>query len=54
MCLCLLEAAGPELVCSVNDIAQFPLARVVPVLSWEPDGTSPMADPEEDRPDERC
>ena len=26
-CLCLFEAASPDLVRSVNDIAQFPLAR---------------------------
>ena len=36
-CLCLFEAAGPELVRSVNDIAQFPLARVMAVLSSVPD-----------------
>ncbi len=53
-CLCLFEAAGPDLVRNVNDIAQFPLTRVVPVLSWQPDGTSPMADLEEGRPGERC
>ena len=35
--LCLFEAAGPDLVRSVNDIAQFPLARVMPVLSSVPD-----------------
>ena len=35
-CLCLFEAAGPELVRSVNDIAQFPLARVVAVTSSAP------------------
>jgi hypothetical protein len=40
-CLCLFEAAGPELVRSVNDIAQFPLARVLAVLSSVPDETSP-------------
>jgi hypothetical protein len=41
-CLCLFEAAGPELVRSVNDIAQFPLARVVAVRSYAPgmDGPS--------------
>jgi hypothetical protein len=39
-CLCLFEAAGPDLVRHVNDIAQFPLARVVTVTSSEPDGTS--------------
>jgi hypothetical protein len=53
-CLCLFEAAGPDLVRNVNDIAQFPLARVVAVLSSVPDGASPMADLEEDRPGERC
>jgi hypothetical protein len=35
-CLCLFEAAGPEVVRAVNDIAQFPLARVVAVLSSVP------------------
>lgn len=35
-CLCLFEAPGPDLVRSVNDIAQFPLARVVAVLSSVP------------------
>jgi hypothetical protein len=42
-CLCLFEAAGPDLVRSVNDIAQFPLARIMAVLSSVPDETSPMA-----------
>jgi hypothetical protein len=37
-CLCLFEAPGPEVVRSVNDIAQFPLARVVAVLSSVPAG----------------
>jgi hypothetical protein len=37
-CLCLFEAAGAEVVRSVNDIAQFPLARVVAVLSSVPTG----------------
>ena len=32
-CLCLFEATGPDLVRSVNDIAQFPLARVMAVLA---------------------
>jgi Protein of unknown function (DUF4242) len=32
-CLCLFQAAGPEVVRAVNDIAQFPLARVVAVTS---------------------
>jgi Protein of unknown function (DUF4242) len=36
-CLCLFEATGPDLVRSVNDIAQFPLARVMAVLSSVPD-----------------
>ena len=40
-CLCLFEAASPDAVRSVNDIAQFPLARVVAVLSSVLDGTSP-------------
>ena len=40
-CLCLFEAAGPELVRSVNDLAQFPLARVMAVLSSVPDETGP-------------
>ena len=35
-CLCLFEAAGPEAVRSVNDIAQFPLARIVAVTSEVP------------------
>jgi hypothetical protein len=35
-CLCLFEAAGPEVVRAVNDIAQFPLAHVVAVLSSAP------------------
>jgi Protein of unknown function (DUF4242) len=43
-CLCLFEAPGPDLVRSVNDIAQFPLARVVAVLSSVPDDASPAAD----------
>lgn len=40
-CLCLFEAAGPELVRAVNDLAQFPLARVVAVLSSVPGVTRP-------------
>jgi len=38
-CLCLFEAAGPDLDRSVNDIAQFPLARVLAVLSCVPEET---------------
>ena len=48
-CLCLFEAAGPDLVRSVKDIAQFPLARVVAVLSSVPAETSRMPDLQEDR-----
>ena len=50
-CLCLFEAAGPDLVRRVNDIAQFPLARVIAVLSTAPDGSSALAELEQDRPD---
>jgi hypothetical protein len=32
-CLCLFEAAGADLVRIVNDVAQFPLARIVGVRS---------------------
>ena len=39
-CLCLFEAAGPDPVRSVNDIAQFPLARILAVLSCVPDDSS--------------
>ena len=53
-CLCLFEAAGPDQVRSVSDIAQFPLARVVAVLSSVPDGTSRMAGIGDGGPDERC
>ena len=52
-CLCLFEAAGPDQVRSVNDIAQFPLARVIAVLSSVPDGTSRMAGIGDGGPDER-
>ena len=50
-CLCLFEAAGPEVVRNVTDIAQFPLARVTAVVSSAPDGSSPMADGRKDKPD---
>jgi Nickel responsive protein SCO4226-like len=40
-CLCLFEAAGAELVRNVNDIAQFPLARVVAVHSSVNPSTAP-------------
>ena len=39
-CLCLFEATGPDSVRSVNDIAQFPLARVLAVLSSVPEEAS--------------
>ncbi len=32
-CLCLFQAPSPDVVRAVNDIAQFPLARVVTVTS---------------------
>jgi hypothetical protein len=47
LCLCLFEAPGPEVV-RVNDIAQFPLARVLAVLS-SASGTTPTVDLEEDK-----
>jgi Protein of unknown function (DUF4242) len=48
-CLCLFEAAGPDLVRHVNDIAQFPLARVVAVLSSVPDGSNEERGPDDQR-----
>jgi hypothetical protein len=42
-CLCLFEASGPDQVRSVNDIAQFPLARVLAVLSCVPDEAAAAA-----------
>jgi hypothetical protein len=49
-CLCLFQAPGPDAVRNVNDIAQFPLARVIaatssvphilPPSSGEPEGRS--------------
>ncbi len=52
-CLCLFEAAGAELVRNVNDIAQFPLARVAAVRSSVHPGTAPSHRPaaEEDTSD---
>ena len=47
-CLCLFEAADPDLVRSVNDTAQFPLARVTAVLNSvldEPGPPVPAEDP---------
>jgi len=43
-CLCLFEAASPDVVRSVNDIAQFPLARVMSVTSSVPDVTISVPD----------
>ena len=40
-----LPAAGADLVRNVNDIAQFPLARVVAVLSSAHPGTAPSHQP---------
>jgi len=52
-CLCLFEAADAGLVRNVNDIAQFPLARVVAVRSSAQPGTapSPLLTTEEDTSD---
>jgi hypothetical protein len=47
-CLCLFEAADPDLVRRVNDTAQFPLAHVTAVLSSvldEPGAPVPAEDP---------
>ena len=44
-CLCLFEAPGPDLVRNVNDTAQFPLARVMAVLSSVPDDASATTEP---------
>ncbi len=44
-CLCLFEAAGADLVRNVNDIAQFPLARVVAVRSSVHRGAAPSERP---------
>lgn len=46
-CLCLFEAAGADLVRNVNDIAQFPLARVLAVTSSAPPGNGRTADLQE-------
>ena len=39
----LVEAAGPGVVRNVTDIAQFPLARVIAVVSSVPVGSSPTS-----------
>ena len=49
-CLCLFQAPGPDSVRTVNDIAQFPLARIVAVTSSVP-RTRPRPDPGEDHRD---
>lgn len=46
-CLCLFQAPGPEAVRSVNDIAQFPLARIVAVTSAVPHRHRRVAGPGE-------
>jgi alpha-D-ribose 1-methylphosphonate 5-triphosphate diphosphatase PhnM len=51
-CLCLFEAAGPDVVRHVNDIAQFPLARIVSVVSSTPGERGQWADQAEQRPDD--
>jgi hypothetical protein len=45
-CLCLFQAPGPGPVRAVNDIAQFPLARILPVTSSVPP-SRPRPDPGE-------
>ena len=49
----LVEAAGPGVVRNVTDIAQFPLARVIAVVSTVADGSSPIPDLPKDRPNSR-
>ena len=50
-CLCLFQAPAPDAVRRVNDIAQFPLARVVAVTSSVPPGHSGTAGPEKGHSD---
>ena len=50
-CLCLFQAPGPDTVRRVNDIAQFPLARVVAVTSSVPHAHRQLADPGQEHPD---
>ena len=49
-CLCLFQAPGPDPVRAVNDIAQFPLARILAVTSSVPRGL-PQPDHGEDHHD---
>ena len=50
-CLCLFEATSPDVVRNVNDIAQFPLARVIAVVSSMPGERGQLAELTEQRPD---
>jgi len=45
---CLFKATGPDAVRTVNDLAQFPLARIVAVLSSTP-AITPTADVDDDK-----
>lgn len=49
-CLCLFEATSAGVVRNVNDIAQFPLARVIAVVSSTPCERGQMAELIEQRP----
>ena len=46
-CLCLFQAPGPDTVRAVNDIAQFPLIRVIAVTSSVPRAHRQMTGPGE-------
>jgi hypothetical protein len=50
-CLCLFQAPWPDTVRTVNDIGQFPLARVIAVTTSAPHAHRRLADPGEDHPD---
>ena len=52
-CLCLFEAAGADLVRNVNDIAQFPLTRILAVTSSPPPGNGQTADLQEGQSHDR-
>ena len=51
-CLCLFEAADPNVVQHINDIAQFPLARVISMISSTLGEPGQLADQAEQRPDD--
>lgn len=51
-CLCLFEATGPDVVRKVNNNAQFPLARVIAVVSSMPGERGETAGLAELRPDD--